>query len=91
MIANRISGYLYNELFSKSNEEKCTAFQSMAWSITVHKNNIKTCSTAHQAFSSWSLSLCILFFLFHKGKDTSGIPQPSIQYLVYLFPFSSFS
>ena len=24
MIENRISGYLYNELFSKGNEEKCT-------------------------------------------------------------------
>ena len=29
MIENHISGYFYNELFSESNEEKCTAFQSM--------------------------------------------------------------
>ena len=35
------SSSLYNELFSKSDEEKCTAFQSMAWSLTVHKNAIK--------------------------------------------------
>ena len=41
MIVNRISGYLYNELFSKSNEEKSMAFQNMAWSLTVHKNTIK--------------------------------------------------
>ena len=34
MIENRISGYLYNELFSKSNEETCTVFQSMDWSLT---------------------------------------------------------
>ena len=33
-----------------------------------------------------SLSLCILYFLFHKSKDTSAIPQPSIQHLVYVFP-----
>ena len=36
MIENRISGYLYNELFSKSNEEICAAFQNMAWSLIVH-------------------------------------------------------
>ena len=30
MIEDRISGYLYNELFSEINEKKCTAFQSMA-------------------------------------------------------------
>ena len=57
MIENRISGYLYNELFSESNEEKCTAFQRMAWSLIVHKNPIKICSTALQAFSFRSLSL----------------------------------
>ena len=27
---NRTSGYLHNERFSDSNEEKCTAFKSMA-------------------------------------------------------------
>ena len=61
MIENRISGYLYNELFSESNEEKCTAFQSMAWSLIVHKNAIKNCSTALQAFSFRSLALYPLF------------------------------
>ena len=34
-------------------------------------------------FSS-GLSLCILYFFFHKGKDTSAVPQPSVQYLVYI-------
>ena len=29
-IENHISRTFYNELFSKSSEEKCTAFQSMA-------------------------------------------------------------
>ena len=56
MIENSISGYLYNELFSESNEEKCTAFQRMAWSRIVHQNPIKNCSTALQAFSFPSLS-----------------------------------
>ena len=36
MIENCTSGYFYNKLFSKSNEEKCTAFQSMAWALIVH-------------------------------------------------------
>ena len=61
MIENQISGYLYNELFSEKNEEKCMAFQRMAWSLIVHKNLIKNCSTALQAFPFQSLSLYILF------------------------------
>ena len=85
MKENRISGCLYNELFSKINEENWTAFQSMAWSLTVHKNTIRNCSIALQAFSSRSISSYTLYFLFHKGKDTSGIPQPSLQHLVYAF------
>ena len=80
--------YLYNELFSESKEEKCTAFQSMTWSLIVHKDTIKNCSTSLQAFSFWSLSLCILYFLFHKGKDTCRIPQPRVQHLIYVFPIS---
>ena len=61
MIENRISCYLYNELFSESNKEKCTAFQSMAWSLIVDKNTIQNCSTTAQAFSFRSLSLYALF------------------------------
>ena len=53
--------YLYNELFSESKEEKRTAFQSMTWSLIVHKNTIKNCSTSLQAFFFWSLSLYPLF------------------------------
>ena len=86
MVENRISGYLHDKRFSESNGEKCTAFQSMTWSHIVHKNAIKNCSTALQAFSCRSLSFYILYFLFHKGKNTFGIPQPSVQYLIYLFP-----
>ena len=61
MVENRISGYLYNDLFSESSEEKCTAFQSMALPLIVYKNTIKNCSTALQAFSFRSLSLYHLF------------------------------
>ena len=61
MIENHISGYLYTELFSEGNEEKCTAFQTMAWLLILHKNPIKNCSTALSAFSFRSLSLYLLF------------------------------
>ena len=40
MIENRISGYLYNGLFSESNDENNTAFQSMAWFFIVHKDGV---------------------------------------------------
>ena len=33
-----------------------------------------------------ALPLCILYFLFDKDKDTSAIPQPSVQYLVCASP-----
>ena len=110
MIENRISSYLYNELFSESNDKIYTTFQSMVWSVVAHKNTIKNCSTSLQAFPL-RLCLCILYqrpltiitkrsilgvaavldppllhFLFHKGKDTSAILQPSAQHLVYVFP-----
>ena len=61
MIENHISSNLYNEPFSESSEENCTAFQSMAWFLIVHKNTIKNCSTALQAFSFQSISLYPLF------------------------------
>ena len=61
MIEIRTLGYLYNELFSERNEEKCTGFQSLAWSLTVHESTFKNCSTALQVFSFRSLSLHPLF------------------------------
>ena len=87
MIENRVSGYLYNEPYSESNEEKCAVFQSMASSFIVHENTIKNCSTALQAFSFRSLSFCILYFPFHKGKNTSAILNQvfSILYMFLLF------
>ena len=85
MIGNRISGYLYSKRFSESNEKKCTVFQIVTQSLIVHKNAIKNCPSALQAFSFQSLSLYPLFS-FHKGKDTSAISQPSVQHLVSVFP-----
>ena len=41
VIEDPILGNLYNELFSKTNKEKCTASQSMAWFLTVHKKTIR--------------------------------------------------
>ena len=64
MIEDRISGYLYNELFSESNEEKCTALQSMAWPLIVIEILLKTAQLLSKHFPS-GLPLCILCFLFH--------------------------
>ena len=61
LIENRISGYLYKELFRESNEGKCTAFRRMVCSLIVHKNTIKNWSTALQVFSFRYLSLYPLF------------------------------
>ena len=61
MIEYQISGYFHNEPFSESNEEKCMAFQSMAWSLNVHKNTIRNCSKALKGFSFRSLSFYPLF------------------------------
>ena len=89
MIENRISGYLYNELFSESNEEKCTAFQSMAWSLIVHKNTIKNCSTALQAFSFRPLSLFVSFISFFiKARTLLEFLNQAFNILYMFSPFS---
>ena len=62
MIENRISGCLYNELFSESNEKNVRIFKEwLGPSLIFYKNPIKNCSTALQAFSFRSLSLYPLF------------------------------
>ena len=83
MIENQISGYFYNELVSESNEEKCMAFQWLSPLLFI-KILLKTAQLLSKHFPS-GLSLSILYFLFHKGKDTSGIPQPSVRHLIYVF------
>ena len=86
MIENRISGYLYNELFSKSNKEKCTAFESIVWSFTGDKSTIKNCSTALQAFFFRSASLYPLFTL--KAKILLQFLSQAFSILYMFFPFS---
>ena len=49
------------------------------------KTLLKTAKLLSKHFPS-GLSFCILYFIFHKGKDTSAIPQPSVQHLMYVFP-----
>ena len=46
---------------------------------------LKTAQLLSKYFPS-GLALCILYFLFHKVKNTSAMPQPSVQDLVYVFP-----
>ena len=83
MIENHISDYFYNELFCEINEEKGTAFQS----IDCSQKYCKTAQLLSKHFPS-GLSLCIIYFLFHKDKDISAIPQPSVYYLIYVFSIS---
>ena len=83
MIENRISGYLYNGLFSKSNKEKCTAFQTMAWSLIVDQSTIQNCSTALQAFPFRSLSLYALFPL--KARILLQFLSQAFN-ILYVFP-----
>ena len=84
MIENRVPGYVYNELFIKSNEEKCTALQRIVWSFIVHKNTIKAAQLLCKYFLP-GLSLYTLYFFFHKCKDSSVVPQPSVKHFIYVF------
>ena len=45
----------------------------------------KTAQLLSKHFPS-SLSLCIIYYPFHKGKDTSAISQPNFQHLVLVSP-----
>ena len=62
MIGNHVSGNLYNKGFSESSKEKCTAFQSMDWSLIVHKN------LRHYS-PSLSLSLSLFVFFISKYSE----------------------
>ena len=84
MIENNISDNLYNELFTKSSEEKF-----MAWSLIVHKNTIKNCSTVLQVFSSHPLSLHVSFVLFFM--EARIFLQFLSQAFIILYMFPSFS
>ena len=59
----------------------------MVWSLIVHKKVLETPQLLFKHFPS-GLSLCILYFLFHKVKDTSAIPHQAFSILYILYPFS---
>ena len=46
---------------------------------------LETAKLLPKNFTS-GFSLCKLYFVSHKSKDTSPIPQPNVQHLVYVFP-----
>ena len=73
---------LHNELFSESNEEKCTAFQSLAWSLTAQ--------LLSKYFPS-GLSLCILYFLFIKPRILLQFLSQAFRSFLCLPHFLSFS
>ena len=73
VIENHISGN-FNKFFSQSSDRKMYGLSKDGLVPFADKDAIKNCSTVFQAFSSRSLSLCNLYFLFHNGKDISAIP-----------------
>ena len=77
MIENRISGYLYNELFNERKKENVWPFKVWLGPLLFIKILLKTAQLFSKHFPSGK----------DKGKDTSAIPQPSVQHLVYVFPF----
>ena len=46
---------------------------------------LETAKLLPKNFTS-GFSLCKLYFVSHKSKDTSPIPQPNVQHLVYVLP-----
>ena len=60
---NHISGNLYNELFRESSEEKCTAFQSMVWSLLFINILLKTAHLFPKHFSPGLFVSFISFFI----------------------------
>ena len=88
VIENDISGNLSNELFRKNGEEKLAVFLNMAWSLIVHKNTIKICSTILKEFWSWSLSLYIFYFLFIKARILLQFLSQAFTILYMFSPFS---
>ena len=84
MIENLISGCLYNELFSESKKENVRPFKVWLDTLLFIKMLLKTGQLPSKHFPS--CPFIFLYFLFHKGKDTSAISQQSVQHLVYIFP-----
>ena len=84
MIENSISVCIINFL-AKTMKKNVRPFKAWLGSLLFIKILLKAAQLLFKYFTS-GLSLCIFYFLFHKGKDTSAIPQSSVQHLVYIFP-----
>ena len=85
MIENHMPGNLYNELFSESSEEICTAFQSMLGPLLFIKILLKTGHLLYKHFPPGLPLFASFISVFYKGKDTSTIPQPGVYHLVFVF------
>ena len=81
IMENCISGHLYNELFRESNEEKCTAFKRMAWSLILLKYYKKLLSCSPRIFLPVSLFASFISF-FIKARI--------LQAFSILYKFSHF-
>ena len=83
MIENRISVCIM-KLLAKAAKKNLRSFKEWLGPLFFIKILLKTAQLLSKRLSS-GLSLCKLYFLFHKGKDTSAVSQPSVQHLVYAF------
>ena len=84
MIQNRISGICIMNYLAKIMKKNVRTFKVWLGFLLYIKILLKMAQLLSTHFPS-DLSLCIFYLLFHKGKDTSAIPQPSVQHLVYVF------
>ena len=85
MIENRISGFCIMKFLAKVMKKNVRPFNVWLGPLLFVKVFLKTTQLLPKHFPS-GLCLCILYFLFHKSKDSSATPQSSVQHLVYVFP-----
>ena len=71
----------------KSMKKNVQSFEEWLGPLLFTKILLETAQLISKHFLP-GLSFCILYFLFHKGKYTSAISQPSAQHFVYVFLFS---
>ena len=81
MIENRVSGICIMNFLAKVMKRNVRSFKVWFGPLLFMKILLKTAQLLSNYFP---LSFCILYFLFHKGKDTSAISQPTAQHIVYV-------
>ena len=69
---------------AKAMKKNVRPFKEWFGPLLFMKKLLKTAQLLSKHFPS-GLSLCILYFLFQKDKDTSAVPRPNVQHLVYVF------